>query len=393
MTNKKNIAVYGAGVSGLIAAYYLVKKGFDVDVIDPFDDVKIQTLKTPEGIVELAANSILVNDSAKELFKDIGIEYQAYFKEGEKKFVFLDGKLKRWPLSILESLTSIPSLLKLAKKKKVLQPKKGESLKAWADRCISKAVFEKLLVPALQGVYGGNPETLSASLVLNNFFEKPKTYGSVSFKDGMGAFIASLKYFLLNMGVAFIEEEEMIYDHYVVSSPAHSLPERVSKKNKMLLASVAYKKVSTVTLFVDESDKMPFSGFGSVFKDNKAGVLGLILNSNLFDGRAKTGLVSETWILDGEKLEEEEDALEAVYECRAESFNRKNTVEAFYHKYWEKAFPDYNLNLEDVLNSLESEESTDFFANWTGALGMGSMIHKGKDFADHIESKLGGTDV
>ncbi len=391
----KSALVYGSGVSGLIAAYYLHKGGYAVSVVDPYMEPKIKTLKTPEGLVERAANSILHNEAVKSLLEDIELEYEMYSDLGKKKFVFLNGKAKRWPLSFIETLKSIGPLFSLAKKKEHMKPLLNETIGEWGLRTLGVAALENLMIPGLQGVYGGDTKNLSANLVLKNIFDKKKkrTLGSVSFKNGMQEFCDRLKESLTDKGVLFLKEPEGECDVTVISSPAHSLPSCVRAETKELLTKVSYKKVSTMTVFVEEKDRMPFEGFGCVFKNQKEGVLGLILNSDIFDNRASKGLVSETWIFDGELVNTEEDALDKVSFFRKEKFLRENKIVKSHFKYWEKAFPAYDKKLEKALNELDNEDSVYFFANWTGGLGIGTMIQTGEAFVEKIKKNEEGKDA
>ncbi len=126
------------------------------------------------------------------------------------------------------------------------------------------------------------------------------------------------------------------------------------------------------------------------FEGEPKGVLGLILNSDLFDLRAKKGLVSETWIMDGDVVKSENDALSVIKNSRADFFKKTNQIEKVYFKHWNKAFPNYSVELERVLNELKPQQEVSFFANWTGALGIGSMIDRGPSFAKSVKKMMSG---
>lgn len=395
-TQTPRIAVYGAGVSGLIASYYLLKKGFLVDVIDPYGDVTIQSVKTDSGLVEYAANSILTNGPVLSLVKEIGVPYYFYFKAGKNKYVFTKGKASKWPLSFKETILNFRKLVSFVRKDEQMRPLSYETVDKWGKRVLSNPVIENLIGPALQGIYGAKSKEVSAKLAFGHLFDGKKTRvknkqtGSISFPRGMGQFQNALREYLIKNGVVFKKASDEACAFSVVSTPAHSLPDCVSEKNKSILNKVSYKRVSTMTVFVKESDRMPFEGFGCVFQGEPRGVLGMILNSDLFDGRAKIGLVSETWIMDGECVFDEETALETICDVRKTLFNLENKVVSSYYKYWEKAFPNYSVELEYILNDLEPQERVDFFANWTGSLGIGSMIKNGEGFAEEVFSKVSG---
>ncbi len=387
---KPSLAVYGSGISGLIATYFLYKEGFKVTVIDPYNEHKISTLITPEGLVEAAANSILYNEATKDLLNEIGLEYEFYLDIGKKKYVFINERPRRWPLSFIQTLRNLKPLFALVKKKSQIKPFKNETLEEWGLRTVGKSVLDNLIAPGLQGIYGGDVKELSASLLLKSFFQlnREKSLGSISFKNGMQEFCDYLKSYLINKGVLFEKEPLKNYNFRVISTPTYSLPNCVSKDVKNLLSKVSYKKISTMTVFIDKKDRMPFKGFGCIFKKQGEKVLGLILNSDIFENRAKKNLVSETWIFNGDFIVEKKTALSLVKSFRKEKFFRENKIVKSYFKHWEQAFPAYDLALEGVLRKLEKhKDDIYFFANWTGNLGIGSMIQSGQIFAKNILKK------
>jgi len=392
-TSSFKAAVYGSGVSGLLSAYALTKRGVRVDVVDPYGDVILQSLETDDGVVELAANSILSNSDVEELLADIELQAIPYTKLGRNKFVLGDKGIKRWPLSVWATLGSFGALYSLAFKKEKIKPKKNETIDVWGKRLLKTDLLESLIKPGLQGVYGYDTADLSASLVLKNLFKKKKKSkfsGSVSFTRGMGQFTIKLKEYLAKNGVNFKDiSNKGDYDFHMVSSPAHSLPDVVSKKNKDLLSKIEYKEISIGTFIIEKKEKLEIEGFGCVFKNQDEGALGLILNSDLFPKRSKYGYVSETWIFDGRKIKTQYEMEKAVFKIRKEAFKKLTPTKTVYFKRWPRAFPDYCLTLEETLNSLDQKEDrVFFFANWTGDLGIGSMTRAVGPFVDKILGEM-----
>jgi len=357
--DKAEVFVYGSGVSGLVAAYYLNKKNLKVSIVDPYDDPILQTHIKKEGLVEWAANSLLMNSESKALLDDIGLEYINYSEAGKKKFFYRCNELTRWPLNFIENLKLIP------------KPQENETLKDWSLKHLPESFFERVFKRGLQGVYGPNIDELSSDLVLTPFLNqnKSKSLGSVSFKNGMGELPKKLKEHLTNNGVEFLKEEPSQANGIrVVTTPTHSLPKCIENKDKEILSKVSYHNISTATVFVDENSKMLFSGFGAVFED-EPGVLGLILNSELFDNRASEGLSSETWILDGSVLKDESKALGTIQSLRNKMIGKESKVTAHYYKNWQKAFPVYDLKLESALKELKELCQLDRFFRHRKAYG------------------------
>jgi len=392
----KEILVFGSGVSGLIAAYYLTKKNLRVSVVDPFKEPILQTLKVEEGIVELAANSILMNQEVKDILDDLGLEYFSYSDAGKRKYFFRKNNITRWPLNFFESLALIPFFFRFMFFRSSIEPVEKETLKDWSLRVLPLKFYERVFKRALQGVYGPDIDNLSSSLVLKSFFaSKSKSTGSkklssISFKDGMCVFTDALKKHLKEKGVAFLNEEPEEFDGVrVISTPTHSLPKSAPVVDKKVLERVLYHNISTLTVFSEEQSRLPFSGFGVVFED-EPGVLGLIFNSDLFEDRATKGLVSETWILDGRSFSSQEGALRTVLEVREKMSgeSKKTVVKSSYYKSWPKAFPIYDLNLESALSELSFKNDVYYFANWSGSLGIGRMIAKGEEFSELVFKNL-----
>lgn len=386
-------AVYGSGVSGLMAAYALTKCGVKVGVIDPYGNPILQSLETEDGIVELAANSILSNLELEKMFSDIELQAIPYTKLGRYKFVYSSGAAKRWPLNFWQTLKSTPFLMRLAFKSDKMKPKNFESIDDWGRRVLNPELLNSLIKPGLQGVYGFDVGEVSASLALQNLFKakkKSKLKGSVSFSKGMGMFTEKLKTYLKKNGTEFKAAiGEVVYDFSIVSSPTHSLPDVVSLKNKKLLSEVTYKEIAIGTFIIDKKQKLDIEGFGCVFKEQEEGALGLILNSDLFPKRSKYGYVSETWISDGRKITSQYEMEKAVVKLRQEAFGKTTPVKTVYFKHWPKAFPTYSVELEKVLKDLEQDdENVFFFANWTGDLGIGSMARSVRPFVEDVLSKV-----
>jgi oxygen-dependent protoporphyrinogen oxidase len=397
MTSKEKpalrAAVYGSGVSGLLASYALVKRGVDVDVIDPYEESILQSLETDDGVVELAANSILSSPELEEILSDIELQAIPYTKLGRNKYVYAEKKAKKWPLSFWSTLKSFSALCALALKKDSVRPLAYETIQVWGERVLTNDLLENLIKPGLQGVYGYETGSVSASLAIKNLFKKKKKSkfkGSVSFTKGMGQFTLQLKNYLKKNRVEFLSAAvRKDYDLSIVSTPAHSLPDLVSEKNKALLAEIDYKEVSIGTFIIEQKEKLDIEGFGCVFKDQDEGALGLILNSDLFPKRSKYGYVSETWIFDGRKVKTQYEMEKAVLKIRKVGFGKLTPTKTVYFKHWSKAFPNYSLTLEKTLETLEQKnDKVYFFANWTGDLGIGSMAKSVGPYVDKILKEI-----
>src|SRR6266403_2065043 len=167
------VTVIGAGFSGLVTAYYLVKEGFTVQIVERKSRPGglIQTIQTEHGLVETAANGIRNSARLEAMCADIRVPLETTRREARARFIFR-GSPKRFPLSA-------PEVLKLgfrfAASASSLRPRPFETIVDWGRRVIGKAATGFFLAPALSGIYAGDPERLSASLDHRHRFRNSST--------------------------------------------------------------------------------------------------------------------------------------------------------------------------------------------------------------------------
>src|SRR5258706_4240100 len=157
------IKVVGAGFSGLVTAYYLVKEGFTVRVVERKSRPGglIQTIRTEHGPVETAANGIRNSARLEAMCADIRVPLAATRREARARFIFR-GAPKRFPLSGPEVLQLG---FRIAASDSSLRPRPFETIIDWGRRVIGKAATDFFLAPALSGIYAGDPGSLSPSMV------------------------------------------------------------------------------------------------------------------------------------------------------------------------------------------------------------------------------------
>src|SRR6187549_1165082 len=93
---EKNVAIWGAGFSGLVLGYYLKDQGYKITIYEKSNKVggKIQTKKTSAGLVEKGANALYLNNDGLELLKDLKLEPIPATKK-LKRLILLNGKPRR----------------------------------------------------------------------------------------------------------------------------------------------------------------------------------------------------------------------------------------------------------------------------------------------------------
>src|SRR2546430_1468928 len=205
------ITVAGAGFSGLATAYFLTKHRFKVRLVEKADRAGglIKTIRTEHGLVETAANGLLSSARLEEMCADIGVPLVAARREARKRFIYR-GKPKQLPLTVAE-LVALAGRFTVNSAR--LRPRQFESIYDWGRRILGRGATDYLLVPALGGIYAGDPNRLSASLIFGkanlpdhlhtNRPEKGKLRGTVAPPNGMQQLIDGLRDYLSSAGVEF----------------------------------------------------------------------------------------------------------------------------------------------------------------------------------------------
>ncbi|NDD93210.1 hypothetical protein EBZ37_14165, partial [bacterium] len=202
----KTAQVIGGGFTGTLAAYFLVKRGYQVRLIDnqPKLGGLIQTLPHPFGDIETAANGFMSNSLIEGIADEIGAELVPASSLAKKnRWLWVDGHAQRWPLSILETLGFGLRVL-WGFLTQSMAPRKQESLEHWGLRTLGGPATRKILSTAMLGIYASPISELSASLVVGRFFEKssrPKKprarlRGTVAPKRGMGEWFEKMHAYL-----------------------------------------------------------------------------------------------------------------------------------------------------------------------------------------------------
>ncbi|MDZ4676593.1 MAG: FAD-dependent oxidoreductase [Oligoflexia bacterium] len=385
------VHIIGSGFSGLTSAFYLYKSGFEVEVfeLEKNSGGLIQTIKTPWGLSETAANGILNSVLLEDLCKDIGLTLGQPKKTSRRRFIFCQ-RPRQWPLGFRDTLVVLWRFI--FKRNKL--PKPYESVALWVTRLFGKAALKWLVSPALHGIYAGDTEKMSATLIFTtlNSRERVKTQkyrGIVSPQNGMGEVILKLQTYLQAQGVKFYFETKYelskSLDHPIVISTsvdgasgilrAH-YPEYAQK-----LSDIEVLPVISVTLFYKKGAEA-LNGFGCLFpRETGFRVLGVLCNDKIFENRSSGH--SETWIYGGaldktviEKSDEE--IIKLIKSERERLYHKVDEPLGFSINRWNKALPHYTLELEKTLNENWQDNLANnniwLMGNYLGSLGLSQIL-------------------
>ena len=194
----KLVAIIGGGISGLSAAYYLSKAGIPAILFEkaPRLGGVIETQLVEGCLVEGGPDSFLsAKPAALELIRELGLESEVIGSNDHLRVTYIvrNGKLvpmpdglmmmiptKIWPMlttSIVGWGTKIKMGLEFFRKP---GPMAERSVGAMIRDHYGQETVDYLAEPLLAGVYGGDPEQLSAEAVLGQFVELEKKYGSLT---------------------------------------------------------------------------------------------------------------------------------------------------------------------------------------------------------------------
>jgi oxygen-dependent protoporphyrinogen oxidase len=339
----KPVAIVGAGISGLTAAFYLQKRGVPVVVYEASSRPggMIDTVSNGGFLAELGPNTIMTNSVAvPRLVKDLGLESRRLLPSASAttRYIVRNGRPVKVPMSLAGAIGT--GLLSLGGKLRVLgEPFIGkakssdESLAGFVRRRLGSEFLDYLIDPFVAGVYAGDPEQLSLTHALPKMAALEQNYGSlvkgavlgakerrernapIASEPRMFSFDAGLRVLtdalaarlngsvLLNCPVKGIErsgDEWRIcspagpesYGSVLFCSPAHrfvglqATAELAAELKKF--EQVYYPPIARLALgFRRAQVAHPLDGFGVLVpRKEKMSILGALFSSSMFENRA-----------------------------------------------------------------------------------------------------------
>ncbi len=307
---EKKVVVIGAGISGLLIAYFLKKKGYEVTVYESKSKAGglIQSPHTPFGLVEKAAHSLLVGPDLEGFFSELDVRLVPVCPNSKARFIYRNGKMRRFPLTFFET---IKTLVHFFSKPKTILNLQACSLEEWGVTYLGPAATQFLLSPFVTGVYACTPSDLNARITfpklvptnpLLSLFEHIRIAKKKSEKkkrsqmmvplNGMQDLIEKLEIRL---------KDEIRYDtpieqiptsaNIVLSVPAQSLAKLIAKDDPVSaekLLKVTYAPLITITVFYNKASfKTAPRGVGVLVPRNEGlRLLGCLFNSSSFPNRS-----------------------------------------------------------------------------------------------------------
>ncbi len=357
----KPVAIIGAGITGLSAAFYLKERNIPVLLLEASQRVGgvIQSIRRDGYLAEFGPNSILETSPViSNLVRGLGLESRRLYSEpfAEKRYVVRGKKPVEVPTSAARFLTtplfSLPAKLRVLAEPFIRPAPEGveESIAQFVQRRLGQEFLDYAIDPLVAGIYAGSPQLLSVTQAFPKLHALEQRYHSLflgqilgarerkrrgevskqdakkfSFDDGLQVLIDALQSRLareIETGAPihclrrteegwFIELEHGAGGRQVECSavllalPSHKIASLDIINTPPLevapLAEVNYPPVASVVLGFRRADVAhPLDGFGMLIPQKEGfNILGALFSSSLFPRRAPDGRVAITCYIGG----------------------------------------------------------------------------------------------
>lgn len=390
------VTIIGAGFAGLTLARALGLRGVPVRVIEagPLVGGLISTEHTPNGLIETAAPSLNRTERVEKLIQDLELVLMEPSPNARKRLFYVNGEWRSWPLSALESV-HFGCKAALSKISGRLPPRENETLRLWAERCLTVKAADRLVATAFQGIYAGDASQLSASLLLGHLFRpgREKFRGVAGVRGGMGALIGALTEAVREQGGEIVRavrvKPEELPERSVIATSAAAAAELLSVRDPTaakLIGQIRMLPLVSATAFFHEATGPKAFG-GLVRRGENIRALGILLNKEIFPERDE--LASETWIYGGATDPGVADLTtdqirKLLLEERRRLFQREEGPVDLRVTVWRRGLPHYDLELERILRELKEPAGILFHGNWLGGIGLSRILERSDRLAERI---------
>jgi oxygen-dependent protoporphyrinogen oxidase len=404
---RKEAIIIGAGISGLLIAYALKKKGWKLQVFEASSQIGglIQTLQTPYGPAETAAHSLMVNETVEKFFHELGIELLEVKPDSKARFIYRRGKMRRMPLGPIELLQTFIRFFR--KPTRPFDVEQG-TLAEWCTAYLGTPALRYLLAPFVTGVFAATPEELNLKIAFPALV--PKRSGVSLFqlfrirnkvkkrrarmmtpKGGMQAVVDKLAKAL---------KEEIVLNHpiktlpdtpnLILSVPASAVSDLIGSQAPRAadaLKKIRYAPLITVTAFYLDSafQTKPPKGVGVLIPRHEGlRILGVLFNSSAFHGRvSRSNAHSLTIMLGGTSDPDilrvsDSSLVDLINQDMNSLFKTGTSATHLEVTRWEKAIPVYSNEVKAaqdlILKDFSAVPGKLVFTNYSKEVSIRSMI-------------------
>lgn len=403
-----DVHIIGGGISGLILAFLLGKKGYQVRLFEKSSRFggHIQTVQTEEGLAETAIHSFMSVPEIDKLAEELGVDLIEKNPTAKKKFLLING----------QTMSGVPPLwVWIDILSRWLVPYFGS---VRSDQLSSTAYFRRFFGPwiadrwgdaLITGVFANDPNAVQLGFAFPDFpyprFAEPMIWsvikvfirrmqqprkviktaklGMQQWVDCLVARCAEMKNVTLIPNCAW----DGGFDdsvNTILAIPPLSIPDHIAQHHgfERSRQELVFSPIQTMTLFLnrDSFTEIP-NGVGALSPSRwRKQILGVLFNSSQFEGRvAQAGLESFTVLFRGTA----DEVWPEIVDFFVENYGYKGSIKAAPAVEWRSPFPAYGEPLRrfhgdlsalvDLLN-VEERNPVAFAGNAYGALSFRSML-------------------
>ena len=443
----KTIAILGGGITGLTAAYELLKLGHKPTVFESSPRIggAIETIRQNDFLAECGPNTLLeTSPRISNLISDLGLDSRKRYANPSMKnrYIIKGGKPVPMPLSpgqfVTTKLFSLGAKLNLIKEPFIAPcpSETEESLAAFIVRRLGQEFLDYAINPFVAGVYAGDPSRLSVQHAFPKLYALEQKYGSmikgqffgarerkirgtvskdkaklVSFDQGLEVLVDGLGQKIgdtinISTVIESVEKDEKKwivqgrkirekFDAVITAIPTHRMTNMTfrdeSDLDLSILRDIIYPPVTSVVMgFRRDQIRHSLEGFGMLVpKVERKNILGTIFSSSLFENRAPEGYVTLSTYIGGMRQPDhallDDQEMDRLILKDLEALLGVRGEPAFINRrVWKKAIPQYTVGYGKILDRFNELEAA----------------HSGLFFAGHYrngislgDSILAGLDV
>ena len=363
--NSLKITILGAGISGLSAAYWLQKEGWDITVLeaDPEPGGSMITRRGDGFLIDYGPNSGLdTTPLITQMVAELGLDDEIVYANeiGNKRYILKNGRLHALPTNplafIRTDLFSLRAKLRLLAEPFIGPSQDGyhQSISQFVERRLGREFLDYAINPFVAGVFAGNPDELSVKSAFPKLYRLEEVYGGLikgfikgakerkersetskqsarmfSFKSGMQVFPKAIAakpgirlrsnckvekvirrqsrftIFYRHNGKTAEDESDIILS----AIPAYGAAAVFAEMDQELyrhLNSIYYPPVKVLYLgYPKEAIRQPLDGFGFLIPEKeKKTFLGAIWSSTIFPDRSRDDMAAFTLFIGGARSPE-----------------------------------------------------------------------------------------
>ncbi|HEY8996014.1 MAG TPA: protoporphyrinogen oxidase [Lacunisphaera sp.] len=423
MTDRKSthVAIVGAGITGLTAAFRLHQQGCRVTVLErnPQPGGSIRSTAEAGWLFEAGPNSLQYGAEIKKLVHDLGLESEVVPAAplAKRRFVVRKARFVPVPSSppalikspLFGARTKLSLLTELFTRPRIRTS--DISLAELVRTHFTQELVDYALNPLIAGIYAGDPEKLSVRHAFPSLWQAERSHGSlirgmmaaakakkaagesgiapiVSFRRGLQTLTDALAARLPAGSVQLSAVVENLlpgpphrlvwrqdgqthcgeFDAVVLAAPAGALAQlavgNLGERPLASLENIPHPPVSSLFLgYRREQVGHPLDGFGGLVPAvERRDVLGILFSSTLFPRRAPEGHVALTIFVGGMRQPDlarlgPEQLLARIGRDLKDLVGVESPPVFMRHTHWPRAIPQYVPGFERWLEQISALEN------------------------------------